>query len=281
MANPASRQELVDYAKRQLGYPVLEINLADEQIEDLMDDAIQMYQNRHMDGVELMYLKFKITQNFIDSIQARGASKSTGITTSTGTANITGIGTTTFNFEETQNFLQIPDAVIGVERVWKLDNRAISTNMFSVNYQLFLNEIYWFTSTELLNYTMTKRYLEDIDFILHPDKQIRFNRRQNRLYLDVDHSSLRADDYLIIQCYRVLNPNEFTKVYNDPFLKKYFTLLMKKQWGQNLIKFRGVKLPGGVELNGREIYEDAVRDLEKLEERMTYDYELPPLDLIG
>jgi len=281
MANPASRQELVDYAKRQLGYPVLEINLADEQIEDLMDDAIQIYQNRHMDGVELMYLKFKITQNFLDAIQARGSNKSTGITTSIGTANVTGIGTTTFSFEENQNFIQVPDAVIGIEKVFKIDNRAISTNMFSVNYQLFLNEIYWFSSTELVNYYETKRYLEDIDWILHPDKQIRFNRRQNRLYIDTDYSSLHADDYLIIQCYRVLNPNDFTKVYNDPFLKKYFTLLMKKQWGQNLIKFRGVKLPGGVELNGREIYEDAVRDLEKLEERMTYEYELPPLDLIG
>ena len=281
MANPASRQELVDYAKRQLGYPVLEINLADEQIEDLMDDAIQIYQNRHMDGVELMYLKHKVTQPFLDAIQERGSSKTTGITTTTGTANITGIGITTFSFEENQNFIQVPDAVIGIEKVWKLDNRAISTNMFSVNYQLFLNEIYWFSSTELLNYTMTKRYLEDIDFILHPDKQIRFNRRQNRLYLDTDYSSIKVDDYIIIQCYRVLNPNEFTKVYNDPFLKKYFTALMKRQWGQNLIKFRGVKLPGGVELNGREIYEDALREIEKLEERMTYDYELPPLDMIG
>ena len=186
MAKPASRQELVDYAKRQLGYPVLEINLADEQIEDLVDDAIQVYQNRHMDGVELMYLKYKMDQNFIDAVKARGDDKVIGITTTTTTANITGVGTTgvgisTFAFEETQNFIQIPDAVIGIEKVWKLDNRAISTNMFSVNYQLFLNEIYWFSSTELLNYTMVKRYLEDINFILHPDKQIRFNRRQNRL----------------------------------------------------------------------------------------------------
>jgi hypothetical protein len=282
MANPASRQELVDYAKRQLGYPVLEINLADEQIEDLMDDAIQRYQDRHMDGVELMYLKYKVNQNFLDAVKGRSDdNKATGITTTSTTASISGIGTTTFSFEETQNFIQIPDAVIGIEKVWKLDNRAISTNMFSVNYQLFLNEIYWFSSTELLNYTMTKRYLEDIDFILHPDKQIRFNRRQNRLYIDTDYSSLQENDYIIIQCYRILNPNDFTKVYNDPFLKKYFTALMKKQWGQNLIKFRGVKLPGGVELNGREIYEDALVEIEKLEERSTYEYELPPFDMIG
>ena len=131
MANPASRQDLIDYAKRQLGYPVLEINLADEQIDDLMDDAIQVYQNRHMDGVELMYLKHKITQNFIDVIEARGDDKTIGITTTTATANITGIGTTTFSYEENQNFIQVPDSVIGVEKINKIDNRVISTTMFS------------------------------------------------------------------------------------------------------------------------------------------------------
>jgi|TARA_B100001094_G_C18075739_1_gene742518 hypothetical protein len=281
MANPSTRQELVNYAKRQLGAPVLEINVADEQIEDLMDDAIQIYQNRHMDGVELMYLKHQVTQDFLDAIQAKALDKSTGITTTTASANITGIGVTTFSYEENQNFIQIPDAVIGIERVFKLDNRLISTNMFNINYQMALNDVYFFSSMELLGYTMTKRYLEDLDHILHPEKQIRFNRRQGRLYLDVDGNSMQAGDYLIIRCYRVLNPNDYTKVYNDPFLKKYFTALCKRQWGQNLIKFQGVKLPGGVELNGRQMYEDALGEIEKLEERMTYEYELPPLDLIG
>ena len=284
MANPATRTELVKYAKRQLGAPVLEVNVADEQVEDLMDDAIQIYQNRHMDGVELMYLKHRITQDFLDSIKASniaGSSTSTGITTTTGTANITGIGTTTFNFVENQNFIQIPDAVIGIERVFKLDNRLISTNMFNINYQLMLNDVYFFSSMELMGYTLTKRYLEDLDHILHPEKQIRFNRRQSRLYLDVDYSSMQPNDWLIIRCYRVLNPNDYTKVYNDPFLKKYFTALMKKQWGQNLIKFAGVKLPGGVELNGRQIYEDALGEIDNLESKMANEYELPPLDLIG
>ena len=284
MANPATREELVKYAKRQLGAPVLEVNVADEQVEDLMDDAIQIYQNRHMDGVELMYLKHRITQDFLDSIKASniaGSSTSTGITTTTATANITGIGNTTFNFVENQNFIQIPDAVIGIERVFKLDNRLISTNMFNINYQLMLNDVYFFSSMELMGYTLTKRYLEDLDHILHPEKQIRFNRRQSRLYLDVDYSSMQPNDWLIIRCYRVLNPNDYTKVYNDPFLKKYFTALMKKQWGQNLIKFAGVKLPGGVELNGRQIYEDALGEIDNLESKMANEYELPPLDLIG
>tara|TARA_B100000575_G_scaffold63343_1_gene48418 strand:+ start:129 stop:983 length:855 start_codon:yes stop_codon:yes gene_type:complete len=284
MAQPNTRQGLIEYGKRQLGAPVLEINVADEQYDDLIDDAIQMFHNRHMDGVEKMYLKHKITENFTNTVQASGtdgAESSLGITTTTASATITGIGATTFSFEETQNFIQIPDAVIGVEKVWKVDSRAIASNMFNITYQLFLNEIYYFSSMELLSYTQTKRYLEDIDFILHPDKQIRFNRRQNRLYIDSDYSSMKEDDYLIIECYRTLDPNEYTKVYNDPFLKRYFTALLKRQWGMNLIKYQGVKLPGGVELNGRQIYDDGVAEITSLEEKMSSTYELPVMDMIG
>ena len=284
MAQPNTRQGLIDYGKRQLGAPVLEVNIAEEQYDDLIDDAIQMFHNRHMDGVEKMYLKHKITENFTDTVQASGSDAgvtSLGITTTTASATITGIGATTFSFEETQNFIQIPDAVIGIEKVWKVDSRAIASNMFNLTYQLFLNEIYYFSSMELLSYTQVKRYLEDLDFILHPDKQIRFNRRQNRLYIDSDYSSMKEDDYLIIECYRTLDPNEYTKVYNDPFLKRYFTALLKKQWGMNLIKFQGVKLPGGVELNGRQIYDDGVAEITALEEKMSTTYELPPLDFIG
>ena len=281
----ASRQDLIDYGKRQLGAPVLEINVADEQIEDALDDTITLYQDRHYDGVELMYLKHKITKDFTDTIQATsapGRETSLGITTTTSSSvNITGIGATTFDFDETQNFIQIPDAVIGIEKVWKVDSRAIASNMFNITYQLFLNEIYYFSSMELLSYTQTKRYLEDIDFILHPDKQIRFNRRQNRLYIDSDYSSMKTDDYLIIQCYRVLDPESYTKVYNDRWVKRYFTAKLKKQWGQNLIKFQGVKLPGGVELNGRAIYDDGVSEIADLEGKMSTEYELPPLDFIG
>ena len=282
---PSTRQELIEYGKRQLGHPVLEINVADEQIEDNLDDVFTLYQDRHMDGVEKMYLKHKITKDFTDTIQAtskEGEPTSTGLTTTTSSSvNITGVGVTTFSFEETQNFIQIPDAVIGIEKVWKVDSRAIASNMFNITYQLFLNEIYYFSSMELLSYTQTKRYLEDIDFILHPDKQIRFNRRQNRLYIDSDYSSMKEDDYLIIECYRVLDPNDYPKVYNDRWVKRYFTAKLKKQWGQNLIKFQGVKLPGGVELNGRQIYEDGVAEMQALEDKMTTEYELPPLDFIG
>jgi hypothetical protein len=280
MAKPASRQQLIDYCLRRLGAPVLEINVDDDQIDDLVDDALQYFNERHFDGVERMYLKYKITQEDLNRGQA-DPSVGAGIVTTTGTTNISGIGTTTFNFYENSNFIQVPDSVIGIEKVFKFDTSTISAGMFSIKYQLFLNDLYYFNSVELLQYAMVKTYLEDIDFLLTPDKQIRYNKRQNRLYLDIDWTAKSKDNYIIIDCYRILDPNEFTKVYNDSFLKRYLTALIKRQWGQNLIKFRGVKLPGGIELNGREIYEDAERELADIQQRMTMDYELPPYDFIG
>jgi len=276
MAKPASRQELIDYALRQLGAPVLEINVSEEQIDDRLDDALQYFNERHFDGVEKMYLKYKFTQEDIDRGRARGGSKTVGIVTTSGSS-----GNRTANWEENSNYIPIPDTVIGVERVFKLDNRSITSNLFNVNYQLFLNDIYWFSSTELVNYYVTKRYLEDIDWIVNPQRQIRFNKRQGRLYIDMSWDSITQGNYLIMECYRILDPSDYTKVYNDSFLKMYFTALLKKQWGQNLIKFQGVKLPGGIELNGRQIYDDAVKELEDIRARMMSEFETAPFDLIG
>tara|TARA_Y100001968_G_scaffold61193_1_gene52002 strand:- start:6811 stop:7656 length:846 start_codon:yes stop_codon:yes gene_type:complete len=281
MAKPASRTQLVDYCLRKLGAPVLEINIDDDQIDDAVDDAIQLFNERHFDGVERMYLKYKITQDDID----RGTGKDTdgvGIVTTTATStNVSGIGTITGNWYETSNFLPVPDSVVGVEKIFRFDTSSISGGMFSIKYQLFLNDLYYFNSVELLQYAMVKSYLEDIDHLLTTDKQIRFNKRQDRLYLDIDWGAESVDNWLILDCYRALDPTSFTQVYNDPFLKLYLTALMKRQWGQNLIKFRGVKLPGGIELNGREIYDDAEREIEGLRSRMASEYELPPYDFVG
>ena len=280
MAQPSSRADLINYCKRQLGAPVLEINIADEQVEDIIDDALQYFHERHFDGVIQTYLKYKITQDDKDRGQGRGGNNPIGIVTTTATSTV-GLSTT-FSYEENSNYIQVPPSVIGINKIFKYDGPQTSTNnMFSVKYQMFLNDMYYFGSTEILTYAMTKRYLEDLDFILNNDKQIRFNQRQNRLYLDIDFGDVAVDDYLIIDCYRLIDPNDFTRVYNDAFLKKYATALMKRQWGQNLIKFQGVKLPGGVELNGRQIYDDAQKDLERIKEQMSNTYELPPLDFIG
>tara|TARA_Y100000401_G_scaffold64567_1_gene51414 strand:- start:38 stop:886 length:849 start_codon:yes stop_codon:yes gene_type:complete len=282
MAQPNSRTELINYAKRQLGAPVLEINVADEQVEDILDDAIQYFHERHFDGVLRTYLKYQVTQNDIDRGKGPGESGVTGITTTTATATIDG-ASMDFDWKENSNYLQVPPAVIGVEKIFHFDgSNTVTNNMFSVKYQLFLNDVAFNLGYNgLLSYAMTRTYLEDINFLLTTQKQIRFNQRMDRLYLDIDWSSLTSGDWLILDCYRTLDPNDYTRVYNDSFLKKYFTALLKRQWGQNLIKFQGVKLPGGVELDGRAIYEDAMKDLEIIREMMSNTYELPPLDMIG
>lgn len=285
MAKPSTRQGLIDYCLRRLGAPVLEINVDDDQIDDLVDDALQYFQERHFDGVERMYLKYRFTQADLDRGRASNESGSTNtsgiVTTSATSTSISGYGTTTSNYYETSNFIQVPDSVIGIERIFKFDTSSISGGMFSIKYQLFLNDLYYFNSVELLQYAMTKTYLEDIDFLLTPDKQIRYNKRQDRLYLDIDWQSMSENDYIIIDCHRILDPATYSGVYNDSFLKRYLTALIKRQWGQNLIKFNGVKLPGGIELNGRQLYDDAERELAEIQSRMSMDYELPPLDFIG
>ena len=276
MAKPSTRQGLIDYCLRQLGASVLEINVDDDQIDDLVDDAIQYFNERHFDGVEKMYLKYKITEDDIN----RGKGKGTG-----GVGIVTTTATDTsgrsYNFYETENYIQVPDSVIGIEKIFKFDSSSISGGMFSIKYQLFLNDLYYFNSVELLQYAMTKSYLEDIDFLLTPDKQVRFNKRQDRLYLDIDWGSQPAGEFIVLECYRALDPASFTQIYNDSWMKQYLTALIKRQWGRNLSKFRGVKLPGGIELNGGEILQQAESELADIKGRMMSEYELPPLDFIG
>ena len=273
MAKPSSRVTLQDYVFRQLGAPVLEINVADEQFDDLLDDSLQYFYERHFDGVEKVFLKYQLTTEDIERGRARGGGFSTGITTST---------TTSGDFEENSNYLTVPDSVIGIEKVHQFDSSGLSNGMFNLKYQLFLNDIAFNLGYDgLLNYSMTKTYLEDINFLLTTSTMVRFNKRNNKLYLDIDWGAQQEGDFIVIDCLRALDPEEYKQVYNDPFVKRYFVALMKKQWGMNLIKFRGTKLPGGIELNGREIYDDGVRELEELRSRMTQDYEMPPLDFIG
>jgi len=271
MSKPSTRQGLIDYCLRRLGYPVLEVNVDDDQIDDLIDDAIQYFQERHFDGVERMLLKHEITKENKETLK-------TGITTTT--ANST-VGITTTTFTESQNFIQLPDHVLGVERVLKMDASTISSGMFNIKYQIFLNDLYYYGALDLMNYAMTKTYLEDLSRIITPDTQLRFNKKNHRLYLDIDFGMMSDDTFIIIDGYRLLDPSDAPAIYNDFWLKRYATATIKKQWGQNLIKFNGVLLPGGVALNGREIYEDAIKEIEEIEYSLKTEYEIPPLDLIG
>ena len=277
MSKPNSRATLKDYCLRRLGYPVLEINVDDDQIDDLTDDAIQYFQERHFDGIERVFLKHKLTADDITT------AKTTATTTSatTGISNgITSSGNAD-SFLETNNYLKLPDHVIGVEKVFKMDQNTISSGLFNIKYQIFLNDLYYYGALDLMNYAMTKTYLEDLSRIITPDTQIRFNKKQHNLYMDIDWNQISADTFIILDCYRLVDPGTATDVYNDFWLKRYLTALIKKQWGQNLIKFQGVMLPGGIQLNGRQIYDDAVKEIEEIKYSLKTEYELPPLDLIG
>ncbi len=290
MAQPSSRQELIDYCLRQLGAPVLEINVADEQIEDSVDDALQFFNERHFDGVEKTFLKYQITQEDKDRGLSRppgapsNSAGQTGISSTSTTTNIVGTATT-FTYYENSNYIQLPPSIYGVEKVFKYDD-TIGKGMFNVKYQLMLNDMFGLlgfgaNGYDLTTYSMTMGYLETMDFLLNTHKHIRFNQRSDRMYLDINWENILVGEFLVIECWTALDGSDYSRVWNDSFLKPYLTALIKRQWGMNLIKFQGVKLPGGIEFNGRQIYDDAERDLERIRERMSYNYELPPMDLIG
>ena len=226
-----------------------------------------------------------VTQDDVDRGQARPpgqGGETVGIASTSATANIVGTATT-FTWYQNSNYLQVPPNIIGVNKIFQYDNaQSLSmSNMFSFKYQLFLNDIYYWGATDLLSYSMAMSYLETLNFLLNTHKQIRFNIRQDRLYLDVDWKNLKVGEIIILDCWQQMDGNEFNRVWNDRFVKKYLTALMKRQWGMNLIKFQGVKLPGGVELNGRQIYDDGQREIDAILQDMPTQYELPPLDMIG
>jgi hypothetical protein len=276
MAQPSSRAELKDYCLKQLGKPVLEINVDDDQIDNLIDDAIQYYHERHYDGIDRVFLKHKLTPATKTTLAQPGP-----VGSATTSPTVVGAGLTSLTYVEGVNYLPLPDSIIGVNNILKINSSTISDGLFNIKYQLFLNDVYYYGALDLLNYAMVKRYLEDLDFLLNPHAQIRFNKKNHKLYLDIDWSQVGENEYVIIDCYRILDPNDAPKLYNDWWLKKYLTALIKKQWGQNMSKFQGVQLPGGIVLNGRQIYDDGVAEIEKLEQQLKDEYELPPLDLIG
>ena len=272
MAKPSSKDDLKEYALRKLGKPVLEINVDDDQIDDLIDDAVQLFHERHGEGIDRVFLKHQFTEAEKEAMKG---------TMSTTTATSTAGGISSIDYTETAKYLPLPDTIIGVNKVFNMDSSTISAGMFNLKYQIFLNDLYYYGAIDLLNYGMTKSYLETLDYMLNPDVQIRFNKKNSRLYMDINVNELTNDHFIIIDCFRIIDPQSETAVYNDYWLKQYTTSLIKKQWGQNLIKFTGVKLPGGLELNGRQLYDDATQELEVLMEKLMSEYAMPPLDFVG
>ena len=269
MATPSSRETLKQYALRALGKPVIDINVDDDQLEDRLDEAYQYYANYHYDGIRRTYLKYQYTQADKTRMTADGSNE---------TATKNSVSST---FVEGQNFIVVPESVISCINIFPFSNKG-NLNLFDVRYQLRLNDLYDFSSTSIINYDIVLRHLDFLDHILVGEKPLRFNQHDNRLYVDMDwNNDIEVGEFLIIECYRKLDPTTFTDVNNDIFLKRYVTALFKKQWGANLSKFNGVAMLGGVTLNGQQIYSEALSDIEKLETELRTTYELNPAMMMG
>ena len=271
--NPiTTRETLKQYCLRALGKPVIEINVEDDQVEDRIDEALQYFAQYHYEGVERMYLKYQVTADDI----TRAKTNET-LSTVTDTAD----STVTASFVEGKNYIPMPSSVVSVTRIFDFTDKA-NLNLFDVRYQLRLNDLYDFSSTSIIHYDMTLRHLDMLDHILVGERPIRFNQHKNRLYIDMDWSNdIDAGDFIIIECYRKLDPSTFTDIFDDIFLKKYLIQLIKKQWGTNLSKFQGVAMLGGVQMNGEQIYSQAQEEINKLEEQIQLSYELPPNYMMG
>ena len=243
-----TRQGLIDYCLRRLGSPVTEINVDDEQVSDRIDDAIEFFQEYHFDGVEKVFLKHEIKQVDINN-----------------------------------EYLTVEDAVISVLRVLPIPNfNAFQTGFFNEEYQLRLNDLENFQSSTMINWAMSQSNFSLVEHLFSVQPTLLFNRKQNKIYLETDWSNkFDVGTILIIEAYRSLDPTTYTEVYNDMFLKKYATALIKQQWGSNLKKFTGVTLPGGITLDGQTIFSEATEEIVKIEEEMNMKFELPPDGIIG
>jgi hypothetical protein len=303
----STRDGLKQYALRALGAPVLEINVDDDQVEDRIDEALDYWRLYHYEGIEQIYLKQQIRASEITlSASVAGtfdlAETITGATSgataevcrestrvSTGTLLLVKNVTGTFTAGETINgsagstatlssialreydnrYVEIPDYVWGVTKILSIGQASSSKNIFDLQYQLRLNDLYDLTSTSLIYYKTVMSHLALLDFELNGHQGFRFNRMSNRLYLDANwQTDFILGDYIIVQSYRAMDPTTWSKVYNEPWLKHYVTALLKKQWATNLKKFSGIQLPGGVTLDGDKLYDEATTEIKELEDEL-------------
>jgi hypothetical protein len=271
MAIPTTKATFKSYCLRALGFGVIDINVSDDQVDDRIDEALQYFAQYHYDGIEKMYLKYQITEADV----TRAATNTT--TTATDTID----STITASFGEGNGFIPMPSSVVSVIQIFPFDDSA-TNNMFDIRYQLRLNDLYDFSSTSIIHYQMTMQHLDFLSHILVGEKPVRFNQHQNRLYVDMDWTNdVSVGDYLIIECYRKIDPASYADIFDDIYLKRYATTLIKRQWGANLSKFNGVAMLGGVTMNGEAIYSQAIDELNRLEEQIQLSFETPIDYMVG
>jgi len=273
MAVPTTKTTFKNYCLRNLGYGVIDINISDDQADDRIDEALQYFAMHHYNGIERMYLKYLITAD--DVTRARSNLTNTTVTD-------TGDGSTTASWLEGKNYIPVPSAVMSIVNVFPFEETQ-TNNMFDIRYQLRLNDLYDLSSTSVIHYDMTMKHLDYLQHILVGEVPFRYQEHQNRLYLDMDWENdvTGGSDYIIVECFRKVDPETYTDIYNDMYLKRYATTLLKRQWGANLSKFNGVAMLGGVTMNGETIYSQAMEEQQRLEEQMMLHFELPPMHMIG
>jgi hypothetical protein len=246
MATPTSNTDFKEFCLRKLGKGVIEINVSNAQVDDRVDEAVNFYQDYHFDGTERVFYKKQITQDDKDN-----------------------------------KYITLPDNIIGAVNLFDIGDATSTNNLFNIRYQIALNDLYSLTSQSLVPYYMAFQHLELYEQILVGKQPIRYNRHRNQFHIDMDWNKIAVGEYLIVEAYQVIDPDTYSKMYGDYWLQRYATALIKIQWGENLKKFQGMQMPGGMIMDGMSIYNEGIRDKEQLEMEMRTSYSLPAADMIG
>ena len=246
MALPTTRSEFKEYCLRNLGKPVIEINVDDDQVDDRIDEALRYYWDYHFDGSSKTFYKHQITAD-----------------------------------DKANKYITMPENIIGVVNLFDLGSALGTNNLFNIRYQIALNDLYTLTSVSMVPYYMAMQHIQFLEFLLVGKQPLRYNRHKDTLHIDMDWDRLNVGEYLIVEAYEVVDPNTYGDAWSDRWLLRYSTCLIKQQWGTNLKKFEGMKLPGGLSFNGTQIYNEATAERQQLEQEMIYTYSLPATDMIG
>ena len=246
MALPTNRQEFKDYCLRRLGAPVSQINVDEDQIQDRIDDALNLYWDVHFDGTEKMYYKAPITSQSI-----------------------------------TNKYITLPDNIIGAINIFPIGSSLSTNNLFNIRYQIALNDLYDLTATSMVPYYMAMQHIQLLEQLLVGQQPMRYDRRTNKCYIDMDWNRVHEGDYIIVEAFQIVDPDEYPKVWKDRWLLEYGTQLIKRQWGDNLIKYTNVALSGGMQFNGEKIYNDSDREIRRLEDSMLRGFSTPVSFLMG
>lgn len=246
MAQPTTKPEFKEWCLRKLGKPVIEINVDDDQIDDRIEEALSYYWDYHFDGTERTFLKHQVTAD-----------------------------------DKTNKYITVPENIIGVVNLFDIGDSLSINNIFNIRYQFALNDIYDMSNYSLTHYMMAMQHIQFIEEMLVGKQPLRYNRHINRLYIDMDWERVNLDQYIIAECYKIVDPDVYADVWKDRWLQNYASAKIKYQWGSNLTKFVGMQLPGNIQFNGEQILNDAAAEIQRLEEEMVSSYSLPVMDMVG